>query len=208
MWWWIIVAASAGSGLDPSALAVVGEPTYLAPALGWTAPVLDETQGSVRVWVYPDLAGAATQFATLREALGAAAPLLPIGADEGTGNGLDLALFRQGEVVVQVVRPEGAAGDLAGRLLAAVRDAGEWPEQPKVNVVDGALVVHGTWAFVRVAQPPLVRRRRMGDGLPVLDTRPLVRSETGAVKVTSGEQVRVLVWDAFGRGHDVAVLVP
>jgi hypothetical protein len=208
-WWWVAAAALASGGLDPTSIDVLGAPTYLAPELGWTAPVLDSQPGRVRVWMHRDEAEAVARFEAQR-ALQTRTRELEAGADQAVGNGLDLVLLREAELVAIIERPEGEALDLAERLVAAIKQAGPWPEAPGISVTDGHLEVGGRWAEVRVVRAPGVRRVTDGllTGLPGLSVSPVVRDEEGRLAVRSGEVVEVLCWDVFGRGSVVRYEVP
>jgi hypothetical protein len=209
MWWWWFSLGWAGQGIDPAAVELLGAPTYLAPEYGWSAPVLDEKPGRVRVWVHADVAAAEVRFVALRGELGSAHEL-PLEGAVAVWNGLDQAVLRVGDLVARVERPQGGAGDLAERLLLGVVQAGAWPVAPAPEVVEGRLVLGPGWRESRVRRAAEVQRTTDGRllGLPKLAVRPEVRDEAGQLVLRSGESIELLVWDLFGRGHTVVVQAP
>ena len=171
---------------------------------------MDQTPGEVEVWVERTVPMAETRFGELTARDGTPRPTLALGAEEAVGNGVDHVWFRQGEVVVAVYRPEGAALDLAARLLEAVQEVGPWPAPPRLVFDNAKLRVDGTWRDVRISRDPLVGRATSGPlaGLPSLASPPMLVDDQGALSVRAGEHLTVRVWDAWGRGHVVEWTAP
>jgi hypothetical protein len=196
--WWMVATALAGTVLSPDASPVLGAPSWLAApdaeaASGWEAPILDDQPGRVRVWVHADVDAAKKQFASAKEGL--FPRQVPLGADDSAGDPGVHVVFRQGELVVEVQRPAGAAVDLGERLLKAVRDGGAWPGEPSVRVVDGLLSVAGTWSEQSVTLAPRLDRTTFRSA-----PTPVVRNAEGRVVVPAGTRwVEVRVWDRYGR---------
>lgn len=123
----LIGAALAGgihAGIPVRGVEGLGEPSFVSPETGWTAPVAG---GFVRVFVGRTEAEAESWLAHARRSLTlpAADATVTVG-DEAFGDGEALYAFRDGNVAAQV-RAERDALGVARRLAAAIVDGVPWP---------------------------------------------------------------------------------
>lgn len=169
-------AGGVHAGIPVRGVAGLGEPSFVSPDAGWTAPT---GGGFVRVYVGPTEADAEGWFAHARGTLTLpAADAEPVVGDEAFGDGDALYAFRDGNVAVMVRVPAGAT-EVARTLHASIVDGPAWPAAPAPVARDGR------WVFV------------------VADGGELAFTGGRAVAFRRGEFAElpseVVVWDRYGR---------
>lgn len=131
------LAAGLHAGVPVRGVPGLGEPDFLSPELGWSAPVLSaegQPRGMVRVFV-----GKAELDAQLwlRDAvLAVQTPLVPVVGlgDQALGSSSVMAV-RDGNVGVFVALHEGSAREVSLTLLnAIVEQPSAWPAAPRVEL--------------------------------------------------------------------------
>ncbi len=184
------------SGVDPDLLPLLGEVTWLASPAGWTAAVLDDAGGRVRLQIYPDAAGAAAGLEQWVAASERSWPALPLGVDEGRGDGVRSALAREGNLVLIVERPKGGALELATLVLSAIGDdGGAWPDAPSLAVSDDVLRVEGSWEAMTFHHPPVLDMFT----LKPREVRLIPEGDQGVRLGPGVREITVTVWDRWGR---------
>lgn len=196
---WSALAAGPAAGIRPQDVAMLGAPTWLEP--GWTAPVLDAEGGSVRIHVAAtDAEAAAWLSGILKARPDGVPPVFPLADTEAYGNGWSFVGFREGNVAGVVVRPSGAAADLAQRLVDAIEHDVPAPQPPVVEVNGQEVRVLGEWANVVVRPAPRL------DPFTLLP-KPIQVIPTGPGERFLGaepDRLTVVVWDPFGRTAEVS----
>ena len=142
------------AGLPVSGVQGLGEPSFVSPSAGWTAPILQAGRrvGMVRVFVAPTEAAAVAWYSSAlqREVVFTppAAADLPVGLDAAHGDGVGLWLLRDGNFAA-LIQTDTGARELGETLRAALIDrAAPTPAPAVVEVtpghgrVEGADVVH------------------------------------------------------------------
>ena len=193
------MGATEWSGIDPTTVAVVGEPTWMAPEDGWVAPVLDDEGGTVRVFVADSVGEAESWAEDTIEGLGRDLAHVPLPAETAWGDMDRVVVFRDGNVAVHVHRPAGAAMDLGERLLDALGPASGEAAAPSITSDGFHVSVDGSWVAVSFRAPPRLDDTTM---LPI----PLRVIPTGSqAAVVHGDPTRIdaTVWDRFGRSATV-----
>ncbi len=188
----LLAHAGEHAGIPVDAVGVLGEPVFLEP--GWSAPILDDQRGHVRVYVHRDPDDVSAWFASWSAKAGDLPPL-PLGAQESVGNGHTIAAFRDGNIAVVVERPGGGALDLATRLMLSVEDDVPWPQPPMVHVNGAQVSVDGMWTNVAIRPAP-----RVDPNTFVPRPVRVVPLSTNAVLLgDEPTRLRVVVWDRYGR---------
>lgn len=142
MIWFLSLALAAGqhTGIPTTGIPGLGEPSFLTPRTGWTAPV---EGGLVRVFVGPTEADAKDWYQRSREGL--TIEPVPAGGigDEAFGDGAGLLAWRDGNVAV-MVRCSSGARQWALLLHDAMVDGIPWPDPVRLlHRADGTWVVPG-----------------------------------------------------------------
>lgn len=175
----LAAAAFAGgihAGIPVRGVPGLGEPSFVSPETGWTAPV---EAGFVRVYVGPTEAEAEGWLAHARMTLSLPAAEAPLTlGDAAFGDGDALYAFRDGNVAV-MVRAERDALGIARRLQAAIEDGPAWPPAPTPTVSGG----RWTFAVDDAAHVAFTGGRAV----------PYVRG------VYDAPPREVVVWDRYGR---------
>lgn len=166
------------AGIPVTGVPGIGEPSFLTPTTGWTAPVQG---GWVRVFVGPTEADSIDWYARQLESLGRQPPVLTDLAaltNDAHGDNEKLVSFRDGNVGV-VVRVQSGARAVADTLRAAIVDQAQ--AAPKPTLASSG----GQW---RVDAPGAVHMSFTGGrGVPF---------QRGVFTDAPRE---VIVWDALGR---------
>ncbi|MBW1877109.1 MAG: hypothetical protein JRI25_00600 [Deltaproteobacteria bacterium] len=194
-----MVAFGAGpyAGIAPEAVEVLGTPVFLSPEAGWSAPIMDEGGGRVRVFV-AHTEEEARRWLAERRVTAERVPVYPFG-EEGYGNGHSRLLYREHNVVVVVERPGGGALDLADRLQSALTEYSPWPTTPTL-AFDGRIArVDGEWAQVAFRAAPVTDPATfLPKPIRVIPLAPGV-AEVGVPPT----RLSVTVWDRYGRFAEV-----
>ncbi len=121
----------AGIPLDTLAPLGLGAPSIDVRGDAWRAGLPDD--GFVRLAVFADADAARADFArAAQSASSRALPALPGVGDEAAGDGAQVVLVRDANVVLQVVDPTGSASAWTDRLRASLVTscAGTWEAPP------------------------------------------------------------------------------
>jgi len=136
--YWLAATALAGTfaGIPIRGVPGVGEPHFINPAEGWTAPL-----STGRVWVFVgEEDEQAAAWLTRHTAL---PPVSLQGVDEARGDGLKEVAFRRGNVAVRVQAAERVRrlaerlrDSIVGAAPSALASTWEWRSCPDMLVVD------------------------------------------------------------------------
>ena len=166
------------TGIPVRGVEGLGEPDFLTPELGWSAPI---EGGFVKVFVGTSAAQAAAWVQQAQMAITVPLPALDGLADEAWGDERGLLIVRAENVALQV-RARGNAGAVVQAMLdAIVTEQTPWPEPPSLVPAGEAL-----W---RVEAPGAAAVRFTGPGAVV----------PGPALTFSALPSTVVAWDEWGR---------
>ena len=191
----VAFGAELHAGIDPGTVPLLGEPVYVTPISGWSAPIEEESGGQVRVFVTRSAADASERWDAELAQRPPVRSRVPFGDAMMIGDGWTWALVRDGNLVLRLERPGGEVLDLAQRLLGAIVDDVAWPAAPRVTLVGTTVRAEGPWVYARFTAPPRLDRHTY---LPT----PVTIVPSGPLEATvpvGTPKVRAVAWDRFGR---------
>lgn len=166
------------TGIPVRGVEGLGEPDFLTPELGWSAPI---EGGFVKVFVGTSAAQAAAWARQAQMSIAVVLPPTDVLGDEAWGDASGLLIVRSGNIAFQV-RAQGNAAEIAQTMLDAIPAGSQpWPEPPTLTAVG-----EGQW---RVEAPGAAAVRFTGGG-PAGASVDLTVSQRPAA---------VVAWDEWGR---------
>jgi len=166
------------TGIPVRGVEGLGEPDFLTPELGWSAPI---EGGFVKVFVGTSAEQASDWVKQAQMSITVVLPLIDVLGDEAWGDASGLLIVRSGNIALQV-RAQGNAGEIAQAMLDAIPAGSQpWPSPPVLLEVG-----EGQW---RVEAPGAAAVRFTGGG----------QASPGADLTFSERPDAVVAWDEWGR---------